>query len=193
MITPDELLKLYNTSNTQMFSTIDLHMDGSTQKSFHNKYDVVLYHIIVYLMTTQFISKPVFITLRKYEGHPFYYSSRGIHINDIVIHLQPLLHNSIKKMIEDQPNRVYLFYPSQMLPSELTPKEKKLMNTYFCHLMKRYNKTLSMSMFKNEKYKNILLSNLLFLYSNQLEEISELKEKLREANRLNSAQQCSTS
>jgi hypothetical protein len=133
-------------------------LDGSNQKTFYKKYDVVLYHLMIYLMCTQLTTRPMFITLKRIEEHPLFYSSRGLHNGDTIIPLQPIHHIAIMNIIDEHPQRIYLFTPSLVQPFELSSKDKICINNHFNRLLRQYNPDLSVSMYKNKKYGTNMLS-----------------------------------
>lgn len=175
--TPSELLNNYENNTRMMHETVDLSIDGTSQKTFHIKYDSVLHNIVLYLMATQLIPKPALITLEKHDEHQYYYSNKGLHCDNIVFPLKPLHHEAIKNMKKEYPDRIYLFHSTTTIPSMLSSKEKSTINSYFSHLIKKYDARFSMSMFKNARYQNELLTNQLALFIQSHNELSELKNE----------------
>jgi len=161
MLDAGTLLELYHQSVENLYQTFDMSADGSNQKTFHVKYDALLYNLLLYLLCTQFISKPMVITLRKYENHPFYYNSDGLHCGDNFIPLLSIHHIAINSMIDEHPNRIYLFNNSMTEPSQLNSTETKVMSNYLTKMLSKYNKQLSVKMFKQHETLSHMMSMML--------------------------------
>jgi len=157
-----DLFQLCNRLSDIVSEEFDMSLDGTNQKSFHKKYGMLLYHLMVYLMCTQLTPTPMLITLKKYDGHAMYYGPQGLYNGSAKIPLSPLHHNAIKNLIDDQPDRVYLFSPCTTLPSELTPKDKARIGNHFFRLLKQYNPKLKPCMYKDKTLSTSMMTLLLF-------------------------------
>ena len=160
--TPSKLFLLHNNLTKQLSEQFDMTLDGKKQRKFYKKYSLLFYHLMVYLICTQFTSTPMFITLKKETGHNMYYCEQGLFNGNILIPLTPLQHMAIQGLIEEHPNRIYLFSPSNIKPSDLSLQDRKSIINHFNRLLKGYNPNLKPSMYRKGEYKEYLMSLLLY-------------------------------
>lgn len=162
----EQLLRLYNRITETFAEEFDMSMSGVGQKMFHKKYDMMLYQLMLYLMCTQLTTTPMLITLRKYNGHSLYYCSRGICSGDRVLPLSSIQHNAIKNLMDEHPDRIYLFSPCKTLPSELSPADRKRIINHFNRLLKIFNSDLKPNMYRDKDLSYYITMVLLFTATN---------------------------
>ena len=148
-VSVEQLISLYHQSVEDFEMEFDMSSDGSSQKTFHQKYDAALYSIALLLMYSQLTTTPAAITLYKHDGHNLYYEQKRIYNGGSFVSLTSFQNIALQTMIKDQPERLYLFNNCTVLPDDLTSKTILSLNTTMNTLLAKFNPSFSIKMYKD--------------------------------------------
>lgn len=146
----ETVIKLYHTTTKEMFTNLDLSMSGKTRKTFQAKYGLGLRQILLHILVHCPSINPMSITMRYVNDDTpcFDYYAEHIKCKNNKVELSGIQCNIIDEIMQEYPERIYLFHCTESAPDKLTPTDKRNITSAYCKLLKGCSDKLSIPFVK---------------------------------------------